>query len=205
MGSARQEHEGKRMHCTQATKQIQLYLDHQLTLRQTRVLEAHVASCPACHAELQALEEMTGSLHTLKFVAEPADMHAMIMQKVALNTALTQQRLYRQQSQPAQFSLFRPSLAEILVAILLATVATLSILLQQPSLRALLPMANGHDLFSRAFMQIVHMLTSIDTNTLVLALWIVGTLLGVCITLAVAGNEMRSQWLKAVVERLPMH
>ncbi|MGH2479496.1 MAG: anti-sigma factor family protein, partial [Ktedonobacteraceae bacterium] len=149
------------MHCTQATKQIQLYLDHQLTLRQMRVLEAHVASCPTCRIELRALEEVSSNLHTLKFVAEPADMHAMIMRKVALNTVRKQQQHYRKQSQPARFSLFRPSLPEILVAILLATVATLSILLQQPSLRNLLPMANGHDLFSRAFMQIVHMLTSV--------------------------------------------
>ncbi len=193
------------MHCTQATKQIQLYLDHHLTLRQTRVLEAHVASCPTCRAELHALEEVSSGLGTLKFVAEPVDMHAMIMQKVALSSARKQQTHYRKQSQPAHFSLFRPSLPEILVAILLATVATLSILLQQPSLRTLLPMANGHDLFSRAFMQVVHMLTSIDGSTLMLALWIVGTILGVCITLAVAGNEMRSQWFKAVVERLPMH
>jgi hypothetical protein len=48
------------------------------------------------------------------------------------------------------------------------------------------------------------MLTSIDANTLIVALWIVGTLLGVCITLAVAGSEMRTQWFKAMMERLPV-
>lgn len=191
------------MRCTQATEQLQLYLDHQLTLRQTRVLEAHVAVCQACRAELHALEEVVSGLHTLKFVAEPADMHAMIMQKVALNASRKQQQ-HLKQAQTTPFALFRPSLAEMLAASLLATVATLSILLQQPSLRVLLPMANGHDLFSRIVMQIVHTLMSFDANTLVLALWIVGTILGVGITLAAAGNEMRSQWFRAVVERLPV-
>jgi hypothetical protein len=32
----------------------------------------------------------------------------------------------------------------------------------------------------------------------------VGTLLGVLITLMVAGNEMRTQWFKAMVARLPV-
>ena len=192
------------MHCQQAAKQLQLYLDHQLTLRQTRILEAHVASCTHCRAELRLLEEVASGLNTLKFVAEPADMHELIMQKVALNATYARQTQQLKQKQDAAFSLLRPSLTEILIAVLLATVATLSILLQQTSLRDLLPVANGHDIFSRAFTQIVHMLTTIDANTLILALWVVGTILGVCITLVVAGNEMRAQWFKAVMERLPV-
>ncbi|SRR5260370_39295381 len=192
------------MRCTQATHQLQLYLDHQLTLRQTRVLEAHVASCADCHAELHLLEEVAYGLNTLKFVAEPANMHEQIMNKVALNATRKQQQQRLKQAKAARFSPFRPSLVEMLAAILLATVATLSILLRQPSIRALLPALNGQDLFSRLFMQAGHMLTSIDTNTLTLALWIVGTLLGVCITLAVAGSEMRTQWFKAMMERLPV-
>lgn len=192
------------MHCTKATSQLQLYIDHQLTLRQTRILETHVASCPSCHAELNLLEEIACGLNTLKFINEPTNMHEQIMQKVALNATRKQQTQRQKQVQAARFSLFRPSLAEILAAILLATVATLSILLQQPSIRALLPITNGHDFFSRFYMQVVHMLTSIDTNTLILALWIVGTILGVCITLAVAGSEMRTQWFKAMMERRPV-
>jgi putative zinc finger protein len=192
------------MRCTQAIEQLQLYLDRQLTLRQTRVLEAHVAVCQTCRAELQGLEHVAAGLHTLKLVAEPADMHAMIMQKVALNAVRKPQPQHLKQMQTTPFSLFRPSLAEMLVAISLATVATLSILLQQPSLRVLLTMTDGHNLFSHIVIQMVHTLTNFDANTLVLALWIVGTILGVCITLAVAGNEMRSQWFKAVVERLPV-
>ncbi len=190
------------MRCTKATYQLQLYIDHQLTLRQTRVLEAHIASCASCRAELNLLEEISCGLNTLKFVPEPADMHEQIMQKVALTAARKQAQ--QREKQAAHFKLFRPSLPEILAAALLATVATLAILLQQPSLRVWLPTANGHDPLSLFYTQVVHMLTSIDSNTLILALWIVGTLLGVCITLAVAGSEMRTQWFKAMLERLPV-
>jgi len=182
--------------------QLQLYIDHQLTLTQTRLLEAHIASCNACNAELSLLEEVSQSLNTLKFVAEPANMHEQIMQRVALNP--TRKALSVREKQLVGFSLFRPSLPELLAAIVLATMATLVILLQQPSLRAMLPIANGHDRLSDFYVQVVHMLTSIDANTLILALWIVGTLLGVCITLALAGNEMRSQWFKAMQERFPV-
>lgn len=190
------------MHCTRAMHQLQLYIDHQLTIRQTRVLEAHVASCPACREELVFLEAVSCGLDALKFVPEPANMHEQIMQKVALTTKRKQQLLSEKQAK--SFRLFRPSLAEILAAALLATVATLLSLLQLPAIHSLLPVANGHDPFSLFYTQMVRMLTSIDTNTLSLALWIVGTLLGVLITLMVAGNEMRAQWFKAVMARLPL-
>jgi len=188
------------MRCKEATYQLQLYIDRQLTLRQTRVLEAHLASCPSCQAELHFLEKVACGLNSLKFVSEPANLHEQIMQKVVLSTS----RKNLAERQPVPFKLFRPSLAELLVAALLATLATLAILLQQPSIHALLPRGNGHDLLSLFYIQVVHMLTSIDVNTLILALWIVGTFLGVCITLAVAGSEMRTQWFKAMLERLPV-
>jgi len=37
-----------------------------------------------------------------------------------------------------------------------------------------------------------------------LALWIIGTFLGICITLLLAGNEVRSQWFRAMMEHLPV-
>jgi hypothetical protein len=190
------------MRCTEATYQLQLYIDRRLTVEQTRLLEMHIASCLSCRAELYLLEEVSHNLNTLRFVQEPVNMHEQIMQKVALNAA--RQPLQQREQHAARYSLLRPSLTEILAAVLLATVATLVILLQQPSLRAMLPIANGHDVLSRFYMQVVHMLTSIDANVLILALWVVGTILGVCITLAVAGNEMRTQWFKAMLERLPV-
>jgi NADH:ubiquinone oxidoreductase subunit K len=104
----------------------------------------------------------------------------------------------------SRYSLWRPTLLEILVAVILATIATLGTILQQPTIRALLPIANGHDALSLAFMHSLHMLMTIDSNVLILTFWIVGTILGVCITLVLAGSEMRSQWFKAMMERLPV-
>lgn len=190
------------MRCSKAIHQLQLYIDHQLTLRQTRVLEAHIASCSSCREELTFLEAVSCGLDSLKSVSEPANMHEQIMQKVALTTVRKQQLL--QEKQASGFKLFRPSLNEILAAALLATVATLLTLLQLPAIHNRLPTATGHDSFSLFYNQVMHMLTSIDTNTLSLALWVIGTLLGVLITLMFAGNEMRTQWFKAMVERLPV-
>lgn len=186
------------MRCEEARYQLQVYIDRQLTLRQTRVLEAHLTVCPSCRAEWQQLEEVAGSLSALGCVPEPADLHEQIMHQVALSTARSNL------THPVPFKLFRPSLAEILIAALLATLATLAIVLQQPSIRALLPRGNGHDPLSLFYTRVVHMLTGLDANALILALWVVGTLLGICITLAVAGSEMRTQWLKAMMERLPV-
>ena len=183
------------MHCKEASRLIQLYVDSRLTMDQMRALEAHIASCAACHAELDLLENVTDNLHNLRLVAEPENLTAQIMQRVAMSAA---------RSGSPRFSLLRPSLPEILIAVFLATIATLASILQQPALRSILPIANGHDSLSLAFIHALHLLTSIDMGTLMLALWIIGTFLGICITLLLAGNEVRSQWLKAMMERLPV-
>ncbi len=185
------------MRCKEATRQLQLYLDNRLTIKQTRALEAHVTNCAACLEELAILEEVIDSLQTFKVVTEPDDLNAQIMRKVAIAAS--------QRNMPApRYSLWRPTLLEILVAAILATIATLGTILQQPSIRALLPIANGHDALSLAFMHSLQLLMTIDSNTLILVFWIVGTILGICITLVLAGSEMRSQLFKAMMERLPV-
>jgi NADH:ubiquinone oxidoreductase subunit K len=185
------------MRCSNAAQQLQLYLDNQLTIEQARPLEAHLADCAACLEELALLEEVAFGLQTFQVVAEPDDLNEQIMQRVAV--------LASQRNTPAsRFSHLRLSLPELLVAALLATIATLGLILQQPALRALLPLANGHDSFSLALMNLLHYLMTVDPTMLILALWVIGTVLGICITLVVAGNEMRSQWFKAVMDRLPV-
>ena len=183
------------MRCAQAVHQLQLYVDSRLTVQQTRALEAHVAGCAACQKELALLEEVGQSIHNLKFVAEPEDLTARIIRRVALDS--------RRRIAP-HFSLLRLSLLELLTAILLATIATIGSILSQPSVRALLPFANGHDAFSLAFMDTLQTLAAINTHTLIVACWVIGTLLGVCITLLLAGNEIRAEWLKAVTQHLPV-
>jgi predicted anti-sigma-YlaC factor YlaD len=185
------------MRCTKAAWQLQLYLDQQLSLAEIRALEAHLSTCPACRAELYALEEVTRTLSTMEQVIEPANLTTHIMQRVALDVQYKEQKV-----REPPFVLFRLSLQELMAAILLATVSTLGLILAQPALRTMLPVANGHDAVSMFFIDLMQNLTTMNAGTLTLILWIIGTILGVWITLALAGGEMRSEWYKAVIDRL---
>jgi anti-sigma factor RsiW len=183
------------MRCGEAARQLQLYIDHRLTVEQVRALEGHLADCRACQRELCLLEEIATFVRDTSPVAEPADMTARIMQRVAVTP---------QRPKDRQFVLWRPSLAELIAVVLLATIATLGVMWQQPSLRTALPFANGHDPVSLAVFNLLHSLADGNTALLLLVLWVVGAALGVFITLILAGSELRSQWFKAMLERLPV-
>ena len=185
------------MRCKEASQQLQLYLDNRLTIEQIRRLEAHLASCNACLEELTTFEMLVNDLETFKVVAEPDDLNVQIMRRVAIAGS-------QRHASPSHIPLWPPSLLEILVAAALATIATIGTILQQPSIRSMLPFANGHDRLSLAYLNMLHALMTVDSTTLILALWIAGTFLGVCITLIFAGSEIRTQWFKAMMERLPV-
>jgi Putative zinc-finger len=183
------------MRCKKATRLLQLYIDGCLTMQQTRALEAHVSGCAACREELELLQEVAYALRNPGLIAEPEDLKMQIMQRVAMTP---------QRNEVRKFSPLRPSLPQALAIIFLATFATFGSIVAQPSLRRLLPFANGHDSLSIAFMNVLHAFGEFNSGTLTLAFWVVGTILGVCITLVLAGTEMRSQWFKAMMERLPV-
>lgn len=188
------------MYCFKATRLLQLYLDTQLPLEQMRPLETHLFSCPTCRQELRLLEEIASTLKEEEQVYEPADFTSTVMWRIAHSEQEKKRALL---AQPKSAS-FRPSLRELLSAILLATIATCGIILGQPSLRAALPVAHEHDGLLLIFMNIWSFLLSLNGDTLLLFFWIVGTLLGIWITLALAGAEMRSQWFQAMIDRLPV-
>ncbi|GCE25863.1 hypothetical protein KDA_13470 [Dictyobacter alpinus] len=185
------------MHCAKATHQLQLYLDKQLTLAQTRALETHLSTCRSCCREYFLLEEIEQSLQHMEMVAEPANLTVNIMQKVAISSQ--QVRTQKREVHP-----LRLSLSEMIVAIILATITMFVIILNQPATRAGLPIGNGHDPISLFLFSIWNTLVTTNLNTLMACLWVFGTLLGVWITLAVAGSDMRDQWYRAVVDRLPV-
>jgi anti-sigma factor (TIGR02949 family) len=178
------------MRCSKAMQQLQLYLDHQLPLDSLRVLEAHLSQCRTCQEELRLLEAVTQALRGLPPVAEPPDLTATIMHRVALTPRRKEEHWY----------MLRLSLLEILVAICLATLTTLGIILEQPPLRAVLPLGNGYETLSQAF---THLLVNVS-SAFIVALWVIGAILGVGITLVLAGHEMRAQWWRAMLERLPV-
>ncbi len=182
------------MRCSEASRLLQLYIDMRLTVNQVRVLEEHLTQCTTCREELLLLEEVSSSLRNLQPVAEPADLAVNIMRLVTI----TPQRPANE-----RYSLLRPSLLELLVVVLLATITTFGVIWDQPALRSALPFANGHDPLSQSFFNVLALLVSGNPSTLSLALWIGGTLLGVCITLALVGNDIRREWFKAMVDHLP--
>jgi hypothetical protein len=181
------------MRCSEAADQLQLYLDGRLPAERTRALEDHLTRCAACRGEWLLLEEMVHGLQSLEMVAEPEDLTARILERVAVTP---------QNVPHSIFTLLRPSPGELLAAAALATVASLGSLLQQPALRQLLPLESGPVLFLLTYLS--HLLTTVDSSTLMLAFWIIGTLVGICVTLIAAGEEMRARWFRAVWERLPV-
>jgi predicted anti-sigma-YlaC factor YlaD len=182
------------MRCSEASRLLQLYIDMRLTANQVRGLEDHLMHCTTCREELFLLEEVGLSLRNLRPVTEPANLTVNIMRLVAV----TPQRRVNE-----RYSLLRPSLAELLTVVLLATITTFGIIWDQPALRAALPFANGHDSLSQAFFAGFNMLMAGNPSTLSLVLWVGGTLLGICITLILVGNDIRREWFKAMVDRLP--
>jgi Putative zinc-finger len=183
------------MRCAEAVWQLQLYIDHRLTVAQVRALEAHVAQCRACQSELHLLEYVAGTIGTIALIAEPANLTERIMRRVAMA---------EQKRRENRFNLLRPSLWEWLAVVFLASITTFGIIWQQPTLRAVLPFFNGHDSLSLAFLNTLHMLAKGDMGIVTLFFWVGGAILGVWITLALVGDDIRSEWFKAMMERLPV-
>lgn len=200
------------MHCSKAARQLQLYIDGRLTFDQIRALEAHLADCPTCRADLLLLEEVSAALHKIELVAEPADLAENVMRRVAqvqqqsaLRAAMSIAEQMQYQEEP--FFSFRPSLPELIVAIILATLTLFALVIEQPAVRATLGLTllDSHNPLILLVLSGWNMLMSVNSDTLMACLWILGTILGVWITLIVAGADMRNQWFKAVIDRLPVH
>jgi len=189
------------MRCSRSAQLLQLYIDRRLTMQKMRELEFHLSQCKACQKELSLLETVERALSQIETVAEPPTLTASIMQRVAYSPRSS--KTYSRRN--VAFSWFHISFSELLSVVLLATIATLGVILAQPSLRAVLPFANGHDRLSLLFISLWHgLMVDMNSGTLMLAFWVCGTLLGIWITLALAGSEVRTQWLKAVMDRLPV-
>jgi Putative zinc-finger len=188
------------MQCSKATRQLQLYIDKRLTLDQMRELEMHLSTCSACSNELVFLEEIDQVLHGMEMVPEPINLTSNIMKRVALSVQQAEEPSPEQQA----FSFFIPSFLEFLFAIILATIAMLGIVLVQFIARGTVPMSSDHTPLLSLLISLWSLLTMFNNQTFMAVLWILGTILGVWITLIVAGADMRNEWLKAVMDRLPV-
>ncbi len=188
------------MRCSQAIQQLQLYIDNHLPWEKVRLLEVHLATCVECRRELAVLEEIAAALEGTQSVLEPMNLTTNIMQLVAYDV----QQRERERVGREVYVPLRPSLKEMLSVIILATITTFGIILGQPSLRVSLGFSNGHDQFAHVAVTAALFFASMNSGTLTAAFWVFGTLIGVCITLALAGNEVRGEWFKAISHKLPV-
>ncbi len=63
-------------------RRLSEYLEGELPSREERGLEAHLAECPACAAELRALERSIEWLHALPTPEPPRDLGAAVMERL---------------------------------------------------------------------------------------------------------------------------
>lgn len=177
--------------CSRARYWLQLYIDERLDVRRLPALETHLDTCPACRHELAALEEIRGALAVANLEREPAHLTEQIMARVAA----METRRARTRAAAASFSL---RWGDAVLAALLASVATLSFVLLDPTLRSTVPVA-----FVRSFPSIVALLMAPGPGSIAWVAWIVWVATGAGIAIWFAGAEARSTWRRSLSERVP--
>jgi len=177
------------MTCTQASRQIQTYVDGRLAPRALAPLESHLAHCAACREELAALEAICATLAQTSMEPEPRNLTTLVLVRVAAYEA------QRTRERERQFSL---RWADTLLAALLASVATLGFVLLDPSLRDTFPAA-----FSHMFPALVSLLSAPGPGSIAWIAWIVWVAAGLGLAIWFAGAEARATWRRSIVARIP--
>ena len=70
------------MCCLDKQMELQAYVDGDLKPEQTALLEAHLAGCDDCRADLARLQAVVAALETWPLVDEPAETAARVMARV---------------------------------------------------------------------------------------------------------------------------
>ena len=202
----RVENERLIMRCSKATHMLQLYIDKRLPFEHLRALESDLMSCSVCRKNSDILEEIEVALNRFEMVAEPTDLTMNVMKRVALSTQAQYQKRQTvklaKTKEEKQIFTFRPSLIEWFTAIALATVTMLVLVIGAQAARH--SSSQWLMLPSSFFQSLWSLLAVVNGDTFMTLLWILGTVLGIWITLVVAGADMRNQWFKAVLDRLPV-
>lgn len=179
------------MSCSRARIWLQLYIDERLDVRRLSALERHLDTCTACRKELTALEAIRGALAPTNLEREPANLTAQILARVAA-VELRRARA-RAVSRP-----FAVRWGDALLAALFASIATLSFVLLDPTLRATLPAV-----FTHSFPVIASLLLAPGPDSIAWIAWIVWVSSGLTLAVWFAGAEARSSWRRSVSGRVP--
>ncbi len=194
------------MTCARAQDLMQLYIDKRLSLGRTRALERHLAHCQNCRAELMLLEDVSEGIHSLAHISEPVWLTDAVMSRIAATTAAqplgeTPTQPSGQRQRVARTVPFRLSGKDLALSFLLATLALLSFMLAVPVLRtALGTLVNP---LAAVLLNGLLILFSPDAGVLGLVAWALWIVLGIGITLLVAGSEIRSLWRQRIRAWLP--
>jgi anti-sigma factor RsiW len=193
------------MTCSRAQHLLQLYLDHRLSLPRTRALERHLNRCTVCRSEWMLLEDMIAGIHSLNAVAEPAWLTEAIMARIAATTAQPPETLSVEACQPRQQTVqrtaFRPTMRDLILSSALATIVVISFVLFQPALRDAL--VNSVNPLVGPVLAGLQFLISPDAGIMGWFVWLLWVCLGICITLLLAGSEIRSHWRQRLRNWLP--
>ncbi len=193
------------MTCSRAQRLLQLYIDHRLSLAQTRALERHLLHCSACRAEWMLLEDVLSGIHSLNNVVEPAWLTGSIMARVAEMTAQPPEEqsleTRRLRQRTGQRTPFRLTIQDVILSSLLATVVVIGFALVQPGLRDTL-VKSVNPLLGTVLTGL-QFLISPNAGIMGLFVWMLWVFLGICITLALAGSEVRSHWRQRIRGWLP--
>lgn len=181
------------MSCGRMMRWIQLYLDGRLETRRLARLEHHLAECVDCRDELdqmQAICQAAAVPVTVLGVRESADLTNAVMTRIAL--------LETRRARSRQGAEFTPGWGDALLAAMLATLATAVLLALQPSLWHPVSLAFGHALDTMRHSLMVRLGDS--PEWLAWVVWVGG---GVLLALAFAGAEVRANWRRTLLARLP--
>lgn len=193
------------MNCSRAQHLLQLYIDGQLSLRQTRTLERHLLHCRACRSEWMLLEDIVAGVHSLSHVTEPSWLTESIMARVAETTAQPPAELAIEPPRPrqraAQRAPFRLTLQDLILSSLLATLVVIVFTMFQPGLRD--TVAKSVNPLLGIVLSDLQFLISPNAGILGLVAWLLWVGLGITITLVLAGSEVRSQWRQRIRGWLP--
>ncbi len=81
------------MRCPDVRAKLQSFVDGDLGLGQTALVEHHLAGCGDCRAEMARLQAVVGALESWPLVAEPSQLTARVMAQVKPRPALPAFRL----------------------------------------------------------------------------------------------------------------
>jgi anti-sigma factor RsiW len=178
------------MTCSRTRAWLQLYVDGQLHPRHLARLEEHMETCGTCRADLALLELICQGASGLILPHGPAELTDAIMHRIA--------ELEARRASLAGQRLFAPGWGDAVLAAILATLATAVFLIFQPAL-----WQTSSSAVLQALTPAGRALISVYPSWPSWVAWLVWVGIGLVIAIGFAGSEVRANWRRGLLARLP--